>query len=81
MDFGNDIPGSEPEEYRLGPVVYLTLGKEHGPAMSVKDGDGHGDEHDGEHHGPVVHMAFGVLFGLNEDTNDTSLKWDVEIEF
>lgn len=83
-DIGNDLDEDAPNQHRLGPVLYVNLGgkdhDEHGSGM--KDGH-HADEESDDHgsHGPEVAMAFGVLFGTNDDTADVALKWDVEIEF
>ena len=78
-DIGGDLPGDDLERHRVGPVLYLSWEKG-GHSLSLKDS--HGDEDHGHEDGGVAfEMAFGVLFGLNEDTSDVALKWDFEIEF
>jgi len=74
-DISNDNPDSGPDKHRMGPVVYVSLGEGHGHG-------GHGDEA-GHSTGdlPSALLAFGVLFGLNDDTSDVALKWDAEFHF
>jgi len=75
-DIAGDVADSEADKHRFGPVVYLGIG-DHGHGA----GD-HGDGHDPAAPGlPAMEFAFGVLFGLNDDTSDLALKWDAEIEF
>lgn len=81
-DIGNDLDEDAPDKHRLGPVLYVNLGGDdhgsHKADHSAKDDD-HADHAEG--HAPSTAMAFGVLFGTNEDTADVALKWDMEIEF
>lgn len=73
------------DQHRIGPVVYYTLkaGGGLGTPMGVGKGDDDDDDaggDDDDEEGGVT-MGVGVLFGLNEDTPDATLKWSVEAEF
>jgi hypothetical protein len=74
-DLGGDLPGTQAERHRLGPVLYVTLGEggDHRP--------GHSDHAAHAESGPEIELAIGALIGLNDDTSDLTLKWDAEIEF
>lgn len=76
-DISDDVAGRNFEKHRVGPVLYLTWKK---PALSPMDADADGDA-DEEEEGSTLNMAFGVLFGLNNNTSDIALKWDFEFEF
>jgi len=65
------------DQHRLGPILYYSFDAGSGfqLASSAKgDDDGKGD-------GVEVLIGAGALFGLNENTPDTTLKWTVEVEF
>ncbi|MEQ1714479.1 MAG: hypothetical protein ABL907_00610 [Hyphomicrobium sp.] len=74
------------DQHRIGPVVYYTFktaalaGSPAGGAKPGKikalSGD-NGDDDDGA----SVRVGVGLLFGLNDNTPDHSLKWSVEVEF
>lgn len=73
-DIGDTFEDSA-DKHRLGPVLYVNFGDD-------DDGDeGEVDNDEEEEEGPEVAMAFGVLFGLNDDTSDIAVKWDMEVEF
>lgn len=64
------------DQHRIGPAVYLTFdGPAKPSAKDDDDGDG-GDDDDGG-----VTLGLGVLFGLNDDTPDTTVKTGLEVEF
>ena len=68
------------DQHRIGPVAYYTFKRDRMvPVTSMKLGAGGEDEDDDE--GTSVTIGTGVLFGLNENTPDTTLKLGVEIEF
>lgn len=74
-DFANNVADSGPDKHRMGPVIYVSLGEGHGHG-------GHDDENGHSVGGlPSAHFAFGVLFGLNDDTSDVALKWDADFQF
>ncbi|MFI0460029.1 MAG: hypothetical protein ACH254_20785, partial [Candidatus Thiodiazotropha endolucinida] len=52
-------------QHRLGPVFYYTGGL--------------GGESTGEE--SSVSTGVGLLFGINDNTPDTTLKWSVEVDF
>ena len=62
------------DHHRAGPVIYYTFKGPQGPMKAGKDDDD-------DDAGGSVTMGVGVLFGLNDDTEDTSLKWSLEAEF
>lgn len=86
-------PGDEREafgdhdQHRIGPLIYYSFssGDRQGlggvsQVRSSADGDdGQGGDNDDE--GIEVTIGTGLLFGLNENTPDTTLKWSVEVEF
>ena len=74
-DIANNVADSGSDKHRMGPVVYLSLGESHGHG-------GH-DNEAGHSAGdlPSASLAFGVLFGLNDDTSDVALKWDADFHF
>lgn len=61
--------------HRAGPIVYYKYEADGGAAAEDDEG-GEGDEE-----GTVVSIGTGVLFGLNDNTPDATLKWSVEVEF
>lgn len=64
--------------HRAGPIVYYQYEADRGPGPGVSAA-GAGDE-DGDE-GTVVSIGTGVLFGLNDNTPDATLKWSIEVEF
>ncbi len=77
-----DSPGSDFQEHRIGPVVYMERalkgGNGNGKRMSVKDAGAAGGADDG---GPKLSLEAGVLFGLTEGTQDTAFKLKAAITF
>ncbi len=69
------------DQHRIGPVAYYTFKRDRmAPVTGMKLGAAsEGDDDDDE--GTSVTIGTGVLFGLNENTPDTTLKLGVEIEF
>lgn len=72
------------DQHRVGPIAYYRFdvpgrgGAGQTPAAAHGlDDDGEGEEDEGT----SVSIGAGVLFGLNENTPDTTLKWSVEVEF
>lgn len=71
------------DQHRLGPIAYYTFGLDAGArgyavkGISAKDVDADDDDEDEIE----VTIGVGVLFGLNSDTPDATLKWSVEVEF
>lgn len=74
------------DQHRIGPVVYYTFktaalagspagGTKRGKIKSIS-----GDDSDDDG-GASVRVGVGLLFGLNDNTPDHSLKWSVEVEF
>lgn len=64
--------------HRAGPIFYYQYEADRGLAASeVEAGEGS----EGEKEGTVVSIGTGVLFGLNDNTPDATLKWSVEVEF
>ena len=80
-DISGDVAGPTPEKHRIGPVLYLTFQKQRFSPGDDDDANGNGEADEDDDEGPTLNMAFGVLFGLNDDTSDVALKWDVELEF
>ena len=75
-DIAGDVADSEADKHRFGPVIYLGFG-DHGHGSA-----GHGNGHDlAARSMPALEIAFGVLFGLNDDTSDIALKWDADFAF
>lgn len=65
------------DQHRLGPILYYTFDAGKGLSLkppSLKTGDD-------DDEGVQVLVGAGALFGLNENTPDTTLKWTVEVEF
>lgn len=58
-------------QHRIGPIIYWNFTPEF--ATSSRD-----DDDDDEQ---MVSLGFGALFGLNEDTPDTTLKLSMEVVF
>ncbi len=74
------------DQHRIGPVVYYTFktaalagspagGAKPGKIKALSGDDGDDDD------GASVRVGVGLLFGLNDNTPDHSLKWSVEVEF
>jgi hypothetical protein len=70
------------DQHRIGPVVYYTLTREahQRSAMKLGKDDDDGKEDEGDDEGGVT-LGAGVLFGLNNDTADATLKWSLAAEF
>jgi len=70
------------DQHRIGPVAYFTFKRGRMAAVTegMKLGAG-GEDEDDDDEGTTVTIGTGVLFGLNENTPDTTLKLGVEIEF
>jgi hypothetical protein len=68
------------DQHRIGPVVYYSFkaGGSAAKAASDEDEDTGGDNDD---EGTGVTLSAGVLFGLNGDTPDTTIKTGLEVEF
>jgi hypothetical protein len=68
------------DQHRLGPIVYYKTQTDWQPRAFLS---GHtaalSDDKDDETASLLV--GLGLLFGLNDDTPDTTLKWTVEVEF
>ncbi|WP_072395863.1 hypothetical protein [Hyphomicrobium sp. CS1GBMeth3] len=60
------------DQHRLGPIIYWNFTPEFADAHRHKDDDD--DEQ-------LVSLGIGALFGLNEDTPDTTLKLSMEVVF
>lgn len=73
------------DQHRIGPVIYGTFGLE--PQRTTGRGvkgvaatdDNDGDEDGAE--GAELRLGVGILFGLTENTPDSTLKWSIELEF
>lgn len=69
------------DQHRAGPVVYYSFSPERrgvSGAHALDEDEDDTDDDDGE---VVVSLGVGMLFGLNENTPDHTLKWSVEVEF
>ncbi len=69
------------DQHRLGPIVYYAFNAGLSPLNSVRERAGISDD---DADGPdqvAVSLGTGVLFGLNDNTPDATLKWSVEVEF
>lgn len=67
------------DQHRIGPAAYYTF---KGPAKaSAKDDDDGAGGDDDDDEGGAVTISGGVLFGLNDDTPDTTIKTGLEVEF
>lgn len=72
------------DQHRLGPIAYYAFNA--GPSPLARFRGGSADADDGEENEVggdqvAVNIGTGLLFGLNENTPDTTLKWSVEVEF
>lgn len=74
------------DEHRIGPVIYYTFKGSGGSTLGMmKAGKGDDDDKpgagdDGDEGGSLT-MGVGILFGLNDDTQDAVLKWSASAEF
>lgn len=74
------------DQHRIGPVVYYTfktaaLGGRGAHTRPVKSLSNDDDKDDKDDDGASVRLGVGLLFGLNDNTPDHTLKWSVEVEF
>lgn len=76
------------DQHRVGPLVYYSWspgGRGVGTARGLKDGDddeAENAEAEGDSDDEVVAtLGVGLLFGLNDNTADRTLKWSLEVEF
>ncbi len=74
------------DQHLIGPVLYYTLNGAGGSTLGMmKAGKGDDDKtgavDDDDDKGGSLTMGAGVLFGLNDDTQDAVLKWSAELEF
>lgn len=74
LDISGDVSSptgiDHPDTHRIGPMLYLNFGDD-----EAEKGEGEGEE------GMEISTTLGVLFGLNNQTSDIAVKWDVEFEF
>lgn len=63
------------DQHRLGPVIYWNFT----PAFAEKPAAKAGDDDDADEQ--MVSLGVGALFGLNENTPDTTLKLSMEVVF
>jgi hypothetical protein len=79
----SNSPGSEFQDHRIGPVVYLERalggGGHRTRGLSVKDTRGGND--DKKEEGPKLGLEIGVLFGLSDAAQDTTFKIKGGISF
>lgn len=69
-------------QHRAGPIIYYSfeangLGS---PTHDIVGGNPYNTQHDGESE-VEVSIGAGMLFGLNENTPDHTLKWSIEVEY
>ncbi len=72
------------DQHRAGPLVYyaFSLGEGAGFANGASVGLDDDESSAGDDKDEVeVSIGVGMLFGLNENTPDQTLKWSVEVEF
>lgn len=77
------------DQHFVGPVVFYTFNGSGGNTLGMmRAGKGDDDddkagamEDDDDDEGGSFTMGVGVLFGLNDETQDTVLKWSAELEF
>ena len=71
------------DQHRLGPLVYyrFSAGDNELSAGVGSDMDGLEVSDSDEDEGIEGNIGVGVLFGLNNNTPDATLKWSVELEF
>ncbi|KUO62078.1 MAG: hypothetical protein APF80_06850 [Alphaproteobacteria bacterium BRH_c36] len=73
--------------HRAGPLVYYTFstGKRHGVSeargLTGSEDDESGNAKGDDDDGMAVTLGVGMLFSLNDNTPDQTLKWSVEVEF
>lgn len=67
------------DQHRIGPAAYYTF-KGPAKASAKDDDDGAGGDDDDDEGGNVT-VGAGVLFGLNDNTPDTTIKTGLEVEF
>lgn len=69
------------DQHRAGPLIYYAFSPGRGAqpvSLATEGGD-----NDAEKEGDEVEVSLGVgmLFGLNDNTPDQTLKWSIEVEF
>ena len=64
-------------QHRLGPVIYYAFQAGVNPNSATTSSKDHRQNDDGTE----VVIGTGLLFGLNNNTPDITLKWSVELEF
>lgn len=70
------------DQHRLGPIVYYNFDIAEPPGLErLGRGTREGFEDDSAEDEIEVSLGVGVLFGLNQNTPDTTLKWSIEAEF
>lgn len=67
-------------QHRFGPVAYYTWNRPTAAGAKDDDDKANGGKDDDDDGGSVS-LGVGVLFGLNENTPDTTLKTGLEFEF
>ncbi|MCH9807631.1 MAG: hypothetical protein K0U74_07865 [Alphaproteobacteria bacterium] len=82
-------PGDEREafgdhdQHRAGPIIYYSFSpgsrsSTAGATTAIADGE---DSDDSDEDEVEVTLGVGMLFGLNDNTPDQTLKWSLEVEF
>lgn len=72
------------DQHRIGPLIYYSFStgaRDELRGVSQVRGSAVDDDGKPDDDGMEVTIGTGLLFGLNENTPDTTLKWSVEVEF
>lgn len=73
------------DQHRVGPLVYYAFSLGEGASFASGSSVGLEDDDEGaggdEKDEVEVSIGVGMLFGLNENTPDQTLKWSIEVEF
>lgn len=70
------------DQHRAGPIVYYSFEPRRSMALAEASGENDKEAADNDEADELeVTLGVGMLFGLNDNTPDQTLKWSIEVEF
>ncbi len=70
------------DQHRAGPIFYYSFEPRRSKALAEASGESDKETADDDEADELeVTLGVGMLFGLNENTPDQTLKWSIEVEF
>lgn len=82
---GERLAFGDHDQHRAGPLVYYAFslgdGANFANGAAIDEGDNDAEADKEKEDEVEVSIGVGMLFGLNENTPDQTLKWSIEVDF